>query len=112
LNKLITIYWRDIPAQVLGREGRKSAFKQTLTPRFQETIDRAAMRARKTSEDAYIEDWRRVSEACEGDLESAVDAKVELLEREYTDEKLDKMARSVGVLMSDDSHVDDPRTDA
>ena len=80
MNKLIIIYWRDIPAQVLGRKGRKSAFKRALTPRFQHTIDRAAMRARKTSEDAYMEDWRRVAEACEGDLESAVDAKVALLE--------------------------------
>jgi hypothetical protein len=96
VNKLITIYWRDIPAQVLGRKGRKSLFKKTLTPRFQHAIDRAAMRARKTSEDAYMEDWRRVSEACHDDLESAVNEKVIALETEYTDAKLDQMARAGG----------------
>jgi hypothetical protein len=96
VNKLITIYWRDIPAQVLGRKGRKSVLKRTLTPRFQHTIDRAAMRARKTSEDSYLEDWRRVSEACDGNIESAVDTKVALLEATYTDERLDAMARAGG----------------
>jgi len=96
VNKLILIYWRDIPAQVLGRKGRKSAFKRTLTPRFQETIDRAAMRARKTSADSYMEDWRRVSEPCEGDLEAAVDEKVALLEQQYSDARLDAMARAAG----------------
>ena len=96
MNKLITIYWRDVPAQVLGRKGRKSVFKRTLTPRFQETIDRAAIRARKTSADSYMEDWRRVSEACGSDLESAVDAKVAQLEDAYTDARLDTMARAGG----------------
>ena len=97
MNKLIIIYWRDIPAQVLGRKGRKSVFKQTLTPRFQHTIDRAAMRARKTSADSYMEDWRRVSEPCDGDLESAVNDKVALLEQEYTEARLDEIARAAGV---------------
>jgi hypothetical protein len=97
VSKLILIYWRDIPAQVLGRRGRKSVFKRTLTPRFQETIDRAAMRARKTSADSYMEDWRRVSEPCEGDLEAAVDEKVAMLEREYSDARLDAMARAAGL---------------
>jgi hypothetical protein len=102
LNKLITIYWRDIPAQVLGRKGRKSVAKQTLTPRFQETIDRAAMRARKTSADAYMEDWRRVPENCEGDVASAVDEKIARLEEEYTDARLDRLARSAGLAAPDE----------
>ena len=103
MSKLITIYWRDIPAQVLGRKGRKSVFKHTLTPRFQATIDRAAMRARKTSEDAYLEDWRRESEPCEGDLETAVNAKIAHLEGEYSDALLDTLARAGG----NDSRSDD-----
>ena len=44
MAKLICIYWRDIPAQVVGREGRKNV-KKVLAPRFAEAIDRAAMRA-------------------------------------------------------------------
>ncbi len=35
MAKLITIYWRDIPAQVMARRGRTTAFKKALYPRFQ-----------------------------------------------------------------------------
>ena len=44
MPKLILISWRDIPSQIIGRRGRETA-KVLLTPRFQEAIDRAAMRA-------------------------------------------------------------------
>ena len=40
----IDILWRDIPSQVLIKRGRDRG-KYMLTARFQEAIDRAAMRA-------------------------------------------------------------------
>ena len=40
MAKLISIYWRDIPAQVVGRQGREN-FKKELEPRFAKAIDRA-----------------------------------------------------------------------
>ena len=58
MAKLITVYWRDIPAQVTAKAGRKTA-KIQLTDRFQEAIDMAAMRAGKGSTDEYLEDWHR-----------------------------------------------------
>ena len=69
MAKLISIYWRDIPAQVVGRQGRTN-FKKELDPRFAKAIDRAAMRAGRGSSDAYLEDWRRETELVEGDLEA------------------------------------------
>ena len=54
MAKLICIYWRDIPAQVVGRVGRNN-FKKELEPRFAQAIDRAAMRAGRGSSDAYLE---------------------------------------------------------
>ena len=51
MAKLICIYWRDIPAQVVGREGRTNV-KKVLASRFAEAIDRAAMRAGRGSSDA------------------------------------------------------------
>ena len=69
MAKLISIYWRDIPAQVVGRQGRKRS-KKELEPRFAKAIDRAAMRAGRGSSDAYLEDWRRVAEMVDGDLEA------------------------------------------
>ena len=101
MNKLITVYWRDIPAQVIARKGRKTSFKKELHPRFQRAIDRAAMRARKQSEDAYLSDWRRESEPCGEDLEKTVAEVVTRLETEWTVELLDTVARRGGVLQKD-----------
>jgi hypothetical protein len=103
LNKLITVYWRDIPAQVIARRGRKTSFTKVLHPRFQRAIERAAMRARKQSEDAYLSDWRRESEPCGEDLEKTVDEVVARLETEWTVELLDTVARRGGVLQKDET---------
>jgi len=56
--KQTIIYWRDIPSQIIVQKGRKRE-KALLSSRFQEAIDRAAMRAGKGSSNAYMEDWRR-----------------------------------------------------
>ena len=48
MAKLITIYWRDIPSQIVAKAGRRSA-KVRLANRFQEAIDRAAMRAERAA---------------------------------------------------------------
>lgn len=97
MAKLICIYWRDIPAQVVGRAGRKSSFKKELDPRFAKAIDRAAMRAGRGSSDAYLEDWRRESEDIEGDLEAAVNARVLELESEFPPDYLEKVVKAGGV---------------
>ena len=69
-HALIIISWRDIPAQVVVKHGRETA-KVQLTHRFQEAVDRAAMRAGKGSSDAYLADWKRSDPApCGGDLKA------------------------------------------
>jgi len=82
MAELITIYWRDIPSQVLAKAGRKTA-KKMLSSRFQEAIDRAAMRAGKGSSDAYMEDWKRVRAKCGDELEAAAEEAAAALENEY-----------------------------
>ncbi len=94
--KLITVYWRDIPAQVIAKRGRESA-KVELTRRFAEAIDRAAMRAGKGSSDAYLSDWRRVPVACGADLDAAARAAAAALEESYSDERLEKITKAGGV---------------
>jgi len=98
MAKLISIYWRDIPAQVVGRAGRKSSFKKELDPRFAVAIDRAAMRAGRGSSDAYLEDWRRVAEDVDGDLEALVEARVAELESQFDTEKLEKVVKAGGLV--------------
>jgi len=98
MARLISIYWRDIPAQVVGRAGRKNSVKKELDPRFAVAIDRAAMRAGRGSSDAYLEDWRRVSEDVEGDLQVLVDERVAALENEFNAEFLEKVVKAGGLL--------------
>ena len=73
MAKLITVYWRDIPSQVIAKKGRTTS-KVQLSHRFQEAIDRAAMRAGKGSSDAYLSEWRREASTCSDDLEEAARA--------------------------------------
>jgi hypothetical protein len=94
--KLITVYWRDIPAQVIVKKGRHSA-KVQLTERFQVAIDRAAMRAGKGSSDKYLEDWRRDSRACGDDLEAEAQAQAAVLEAEFSDEYLERVTKNSGL---------------
>jgi len=94
--KIVIIYWRDIPAQVTAKEGRKRA-KKLLPARFQEAIDRAAMRAKKTDADAYLDDWRRVNQNLAGDIDSLVEETAQQLETKYDTERLEKIVRNKGI---------------
>ncbi len=95
--KLILISWRDIPSQVIVQRGRQRE-KAMLSQRFQEAIDRAAMRAGKGGSDAYIAEWRRERTALETDDELGAIAKseIEKLESEYTDDRLQQMIKNHG----------------
>ena len=94
--KLITVYWRDIPAQVIARRGRANT-KRPLSERFHTAIDRAAMRAGKGSSDKYLEEWRRVSRPCGDDIEAVLRAEAERLEAAFSDERLEAMVKAGGV---------------
>ena len=96
MAQLITIYWRDIPAQVIGRSGRVRV-KRELEPRFAAAIDTAAMRAGRGGSDAYLEDWRRVARPCDGELDAAVADEVARLETEFDAETLRAVARNGGL---------------
>lgn len=92
----IVVWWRDIPAQVIVRAGRKTA-RRELSPRFQEAIDRAAMRARLTGTDAYLAEWRRAApEPCGDDLEAEAEAAAAALEAAYPPERLKALALAGG----------------
>jgi hypothetical protein len=96
--KLISTYWRDIPALVIGRVGRDN-FKKELDPRFAAAIDRAAMRAGKGSSDLYIAEWRRESVEVESaDIEGQVARRVAELEAQFSDEFLEKLVKAGGLI--------------
>lgn len=96
MAKLYTVYWRDIPAQVIAKRGRESV-KVPLSQRFQVAIDRAAMRAGKGTSDAYLAEWRREPRNCGEDLRGEAESEARRLEGAYSDGDLDRLAKAVGV---------------
>jgi len=97
LVKKTLIYWRDIPSQVIVQRGRKRE-KALLSARFQEAIDRAAMRAGKGSSDAYMSEWCRKPSSIESDdeLSDIAAEEIKRLETEFSDELLLQMIRNHG----------------
>jgi hypothetical protein len=95
MPQLITIWWRDIPMQVIAREGRRTE-KRVLDKRFQFAIDKAAMNAGKKSYGDYIEEMRRAERECGPDLLAEVEAELARLERAYTKAKLHELIASGG----------------
>ncbi len=96
MAKLTTIFWRDIPAQVIGQQGR-TRHKKELSRRFAVAIDRAAMRAGRGSSKAYLEDWRRDSRPVKGDIEQAVAEEAARLEAQFPDELLESVTKAGGI---------------
>lgn len=94
---LSIISWRDIPAQVVVRRGRETA-KVQLSARFQEAVDRAAMRAGKGSSDAYLADWKRSdARPCSDDIQAEANAEAARLEALFSDEQLEQLIRAKGL---------------
>jgi len=93
---LTTVYWRDIPAQVIAKEGRRTA-KRQLSERFEKAIDRAAMRGGARDMDSYLGEWRRGTPvACGDDLEAEAEAAAARLESEYTEERVAALVAAEG----------------
>ena len=93
----IDILWRDIPSQVLIKRGRDRG-KYMLSARFQEAIDRAAMRAGKGGSDAYLDEWRRVTTAieAEGALPDIAAQLGQEIEAQYSDDDITRLAKQNG----------------
>ncbi len=93
----ITMYWRDIPSMVTIKKGRDKG-KAMLPDKFQEAIDRAAMRAGKGSSDLYIQEWHSVTEEIEyaGDLLELATNEAARIAASVDDEQLKAMVRNNG----------------
>ncbi len=91
------LYWRDIPAQIKIRSGRER-LSRSLSERFQQAIDSAAMFARTTSTEDYLEEWRS-SEWMEreGDPTEAADSLLAEIEAAYPAERLQTLMLNKGL---------------
>ena len=92
----IIVYWRDIPAQIIIKQGRKSA-KRELSLRFTEAIDMAAMRTGAAETDDYLAEWRKGEpEPVGDDLEAEADAAAAALEAAYDKARLIALVHAGG----------------
>ncbi len=102
--ELIVILWRDIPAQVNGRNGDER--HQVILPmRFQKAIDRAAMVAGKKTAQEYVAEWRRASHPLTGELAAVVDATAATIEQEFTNERLHVLIDNGGFDPAEPDHA-------
>ena len=94
----IIVYWRDIPSQVVVKKGRVKG-KVLLNPRFQDAIDRSAMRARKHDADSYMDEWKRIKSAVEnsGDPQTVARQEAQQIEASYSDERLLQLIKNHGL---------------
>ncbi len=94
--ELVTIFWRDIPAQVTASSG-DDRVKVLLDARFQHAIDRAAMVAGKSDTQSYVAEWRREVKPFDGDPQTAAEAEAEQVNAAYDADTIEALVRSGGV---------------
>ncbi|MBW4982384.1 virulence factor [Mameliella sp. CS4] len=96
MAELTIVYWRDIPAQVIVGKGRRGA-KVQLPERFEQAIDRAAMKTGAAETDAYLAEWRKVASGkVDGDPQEAANAEAARLEAEFDQERIKALIANDG----------------
>ena len=93
---VVVVFWRDIPAQVIVGKGR-AASKVQLPERFEQAIDRCAMKIGAKDADAYLAEWRKAP-AYGVDGESEVVARTEAarLDAEYDTDRIKALIAADG----------------
>ncbi|UWR23970.1 virulence factor [Sulfitobacter sp. S190] len=93
---VVVVYWRDIPAQVIVGKGRRGQ-KRPLPERFEQAIDRVAMKVGAGDTDAYLAEWRKAAPyAVEGDDAEVADAEAARLDAEYDRDRIKKLIANDG----------------
>lgn len=97
MPNVITVYWRDIPAQVIVGKGRRAA-KVQLPERFEQAIDRCAMKVGAKEDDAYLAEWRKAGPiSVDGENDQAVaEAEAARLETEFDLERIKTLIANDG----------------
>ena len=90
------VYWRDIPAQVIVGKGRGGA-KVQLPERFEQAIDRAAMKTGAAETDAYLAEWRKAAPyPVEGTPSEIAASEAARLDAEYDQDRIKALIANDG----------------
>ena len=96
MPEVTIVYWRDIPAQIIVGKGRAAA-KVKLTERFEQAIDRAAMKVGARDADAYLAEWRKAAPfTVEGEQMDVAQAEAAKIEATYDADRLKSHITSDG----------------
>ena len=88
MAEVTIVYWRDIPAQVIAGKGRKGV-KIPLPERFEQAIDRAAMKSGAAGTDDYLAEWRKGAPVTvEGSDDEAARTAADEIDATYDPERL------------------------
>ncbi|MBE9557049.1 MAG: virulence factor [Proteobacteria bacterium] len=94
---LIIVYWRDIPAQVIVKAGRRNQVKIELDQRFAKAIDIAAMKGGARGDDDYLADWRKAAPVEVSDeLQTVAETMARQLDEEYDEARLKALMANGG----------------
>lgn len=90
------VFWRDIPAQVIVGKGRRGS-KVQLSERFEQAIDRCAMKIGAKDADAYLAEWRKAPPyEVDGEPDAVAAAEAARIEAEYDTERLKTLINAEG----------------
>lgn len=93
---VVVVYWRDIPAQVIVGKGRRAS-KVQLPERFEQAIDRCAMKTGAGETDAYLAEWRKASPiAMDGEAVEVAASYAANLDKTYDTDRLRALIENNG----------------
>jgi hypothetical protein len=88
MPEVTIVYWRDIPAQIIVGKGRRGS-KVQLSERFEQAIDRAAMKTGAAGTDDYLAEWRKAAPYdVDGEPEEVAAAEAAKIEETYDKDRL------------------------
>lgn len=96
MPEVTIVYWRDMPAQVIVGRGRRGT-KAPLPERFEQAIDRAAMKSGAAESDDYMAGFRKADPySADGTDAEAAAAAVARIEAEYDPERIKTLIANDG----------------
>ena len=96
MPEVTVVFFCDIPAQVIVGKGRRGS-KVQLSERFEQAIDRCAMKIGAKDADAYLAEWRKAPPyEVEGEPDAVAAAEAARIEAEYDTERLKTLINAEG----------------
>ena len=96
MPEVTVVYWRDIPAQIIVGKGRGGS-KVKLTERFEQAIDRCAMKIGAKDADAYLAEWRKAAPyVVEGAPDEVAASEAARFEADFDTDRLKALIKADG----------------